>query len=456
VWQSPETKWRSSSSRCLGVSVGQYYHEREKTESRTADYTQAELAEMYREAQEEHRMRKASPFALLGRGRRSYEEDLDARVRATPDEVQDELDFLLADRENATYTPWRSRDWTVAVFREQLCRSFAHVRPEPARRHRWRRWRDNTHGGAQPTEFLCVLRGFETRVTADPAGFRDYYRGSNPWKHQDAEEARTRTGSPPPRRARPGRGPVPAPVPAPAPAPWFRPPQPPPLGPPFGPGSHPPFGPGSYPPFAPGYHPPSYAPPIGPVAPPPPAPLPLHVPPVVPGPAYPPRSYCFGAGPHGIGAAPVPGPAFSPPTCFPNPQPPWNPFHRPLQAGLSPLCGGSVNFAPPPPPAPPIPPVLAPGMPRVPQTVQTFGPTPDFVLSCVSPTGPRDNAPLPGGPAPPVLGGMGPATQAVPLPSPSPVSDTSITELPSTMDEATEKTGKGNGPEAKSREEDMK
>ena len=492
VCQDPETKVRVRGVSCLGIRVDRHEYTPSKSEARTADYTQAELAALHLAAIDAHHARGAAPWACGlpvgrwlhrsggGRGRGSYEHDVDARLRATPLAVREEVMYLLAAREHATYTPWRSRDWTVAVFREQLCHSFARVRPEPARRHRWRRWRDNV--GGQPTEFLVVLRGFESRSTDDPAGFRDYYRESNPWKHHDAAEKRARAGPTPrfPRR-QPPTAPylphVPPPPPG-APRPFpARPPAPPAQVPAPVPG-RPDY---RYPMYAPARGPSEYRPPLyAPTHPRPMAPggLPPHHP--VPPPAAGPRPYHPGAhwtppptGVFGMNPIPPPPPPFAPSPFAPRPYydlpypPVWN--HPPYQPPVTPASARVCELRGPPPPPPP-PPAYPAAFPQTSPGVQTFGAPAPYQWSC---SVARNTCPPPGSaprPGPPV-GGLPPplpngpavilparaAVTPVPPSPPHPTKTPSVPELASAPNvKGVEDSVKLGGPEAKSLEEDMK
>ena len=155
-------------------------YDRSEVQARTCTYfSQAELSNMHLKAMSKyHESRKPRlPF----RGKKTYEADMEARIRKTPLDIQEAISYLLADRESATTTPWRLRDWTVVMMQEQLCNNFTTSEPQVVKRHRFRRWKNNDRG--QSTEFFCIIRGVEKEVCHDAAGFPTFNRFSNPWKH---------------------------------------------------------------------------------------------------------------------------------------------------------------------------------------------------------------------------------------------------------------------------------
>ncbi len=79
--------------------------------------------------------------------------------------------------------------WTVVAMSEIMRNSFTVMEPVEAETHRFRTWKN--HGGGQPIQFLCVLRGDEARVTEEVDN-TTFTRNANPWKHVDRREARMR------------------------------------------------------------------------------------------------------------------------------------------------------------------------------------------------------------------------------------------------------------------------
>lgn len=126
---------------------------------------------------------------LLGGRHKSYERDLDERVRKLPSLVQSELDGLLGDRESATSNRFHRREWTVVMMREQYCYRFASAEYEEVNRKSRRFWKRNNAG--RPVEYFFIIRGAEGKVATDDKGIHKTSLHGNPWRRVDAmEEAR--------------------------------------------------------------------------------------------------------------------------------------------------------------------------------------------------------------------------------------------------------------------------
>lgn len=210
--------------------------------SRTEAYEQQEMGDMtLASVNSYHAANKRGFAARLFRGKpKTYEQDLDERLRRLPVSLQSNLNGLLRNREEATSNRFRRRDWTVAMMREQYRYRFANAAPEPVRKKGglWKKGKDSS----RRVEYLFVIRGAEGRVAADDRGMYQPREFGNPWKRVDEEERQLRERSrdirrfgkgyvqdgwfPPPR----GRSLSPAPnVPGPVPPPLRGPPPPPPF-----------------------------------------------------------------------------------------------------------------------------------------------------------------------------------------------------------------------------------
>lgn len=198
--------------------------------SRTENYEQQELTDMaLSSVNSYHAAHKRSFAARLFRGKpKTYEQDLDERLRKLPVSLQSNLNGLLRNREEATSNRFRRRDWTVVMMREQYRYRFANAAPEPVKKKGFFKGKDSRR-----VEYLFVIRGAEGRVAADDKGLYQPREFGNPWKRVDEEERRLRERSkdirrfgkeyvqggwcPPPR----GRSLSPMPNPAPPPMPRF-------------------------------------------------------------------------------------------------------------------------------------------------------------------------------------------------------------------------------------------
>lgn len=198
--------------------------------SRTEAYEQQELGDMtLASVNSYHAANKRGFAARLFRGKpKTYEQDLDERLRKLPVSLQSNLNGLLRNREEATSNRFRRRDWTVAMMREQYRYRFASAAPEPVKKKGLWKGKDSRR-----VEYLFVIRGAEGRVAADDKGMYQPREFGNPWKRVDEDERQMRERSKDIRRfgkecVRDGWFPRPrgrslSPMPnAPAPAPRFQ------------------------------------------------------------------------------------------------------------------------------------------------------------------------------------------------------------------------------------------
>ncbi|KAG6356425.1 hypothetical protein INS49_015813 [Diaporthe citri] len=160
--------------------------------SRTEAYEQQELSGMtLASVNSYHAANKRGFAARLLRGRpKTYEQDLDERLRKLPVSLQSNLNGLLRNREEATSNRFRRRDWTVAMMREQYRYRFASAAPEPVKKKGLWKGKDSRR-----VEYLFVIRGAEGRVAADDKGMYQPREFGNPWKRVDEEERQLRERS---------------------------------------------------------------------------------------------------------------------------------------------------------------------------------------------------------------------------------------------------------------------
>lgn len=169
-------------------------HDEEKpfVVSRTETYEQQELSDMaLASVNGYHAANKRGFAARLLRGRaKTYEQDLDERLRKLPVSLQSNLNGLLRNREEATSNRFRRRDWTVVMMREQYRYRFANATPEPVKKKGLLKGKD-----PRRVEYLFVIRGAEGRVAADDKGMYQPREFGNPWKRVDEEERQLRERS---------------------------------------------------------------------------------------------------------------------------------------------------------------------------------------------------------------------------------------------------------------------
>lgn len=160
--------------------------------SRTETYEQQELSDMtLASVNSYHAANKRGFAARLFRGKpKSYEQDLDERLRKLPVSLQSNLNGLLRNREEATSNRYRRRDWTVAMMREQYRYRFSNATPEPVKKKGLWKGKDSRR-----VEYLFIIRGAEGRVAADDKGMYQPREFGNPWKRVDEEERQLRERS---------------------------------------------------------------------------------------------------------------------------------------------------------------------------------------------------------------------------------------------------------------------
>ncbi|KAL1852423.1 hypothetical protein Daus18300_012182 [Diaporthe australafricana] len=153
--------------------------------SRTEPYEQDELAGMALASVDGYRAASRRGFAArLLRGRpKTYEQELDERLRRLPMSLQSNLNGLLRNREEASSNRFHRREWTVVMMREQYRYRFANAAPEPVKKKGLWKGKDSKR-----TEYLFVIRGAEGRVATDDKGMYQPHEFGNPWKRVDMEE----------------------------------------------------------------------------------------------------------------------------------------------------------------------------------------------------------------------------------------------------------------------------
>ncbi|KAI3392872.1 hypothetical protein diail_5047 [Diaporthe ilicicola] len=162
-------------------------HEEERpfVVSRTESYEQDELADMtLASVNSHHAATRRGVAARLFRGKpKTYEQELDGRLRKLPVALQSNLNGLLRNREKATSNRFHRREWTVVMMREQYRYRFASAAPEPVKKKGFWKGKDSRR-----VEYLFVIRGAEGRVAADDKGMYQPREFGNPWKKVDEEE----------------------------------------------------------------------------------------------------------------------------------------------------------------------------------------------------------------------------------------------------------------------------
>ncbi|KAH8908502.1 hypothetical protein BR93DRAFT_925618 [Coniochaeta sp. PMI_546] len=157
-------------------------------------YDQNDLVDMYLKSLDKYKSKhkRAWPSRLVRGTARTYEDDIDSRIRKLPQAVQSEICRLLGDREDASSNRYHNRPWTVVMMQEQLHRRFADANPKVIdKRHNVRFWKNP--GKNEPTEYFVIIRGREGRRVPEPMGQTEFKRFENPWHLADAAEARHRT-----------------------------------------------------------------------------------------------------------------------------------------------------------------------------------------------------------------------------------------------------------------------
>lgn len=190
---SHETDHEVTKLTSCGVDIlSTHDEERPFVVSRTESYEQQELSDMtLASVNSYHAAHKRGFAARLFRGKpKTYEQDLDERLRKLPMSLQSELHGLLRNREEATSNRFRRRDWTVAMMREQYRYRFANATPEQVKKKGFWKGKDSRR-----VEYLFVIKGAEGRVATDDKGMHQPREWGNPWKRVDEEDRRLRERS---------------------------------------------------------------------------------------------------------------------------------------------------------------------------------------------------------------------------------------------------------------------
>lgn len=184
----------SASKFCGITTVKEYDSFRGAVSSISELYDQKDLMDMYLKSLDKYKSKhkRAWPSRIIRGTPRSYENDIDSRIRKLPGAVQSEICHLLGDREDASSNRFHNRAWTVVLMQEQLHRRFADASPKVIdKRHKVRFWKNP--GKNEPTEYFVIIRGREGRRVTDPRGQTEFKRFENPWQDADAAEARRKT-----------------------------------------------------------------------------------------------------------------------------------------------------------------------------------------------------------------------------------------------------------------------
>lgn len=189
VFQRP-TKYTRCWAQVLGCTVGKTMATepgRIVVVRPNTHFAQDNLANVLICAREQHQPRS------LVKKPRAYEEDLEYRLRRLDWTVQDELYALLRDRSESASSPFRRREYKLAVLLEVVGGEMTDAAGGGelvGTRNRWwwlggrRRRRRRSHKTTAPhVEYRLVLRGSE--VKANDAGWGGYHRYSQPWREAD-------------------------------------------------------------------------------------------------------------------------------------------------------------------------------------------------------------------------------------------------------------------------------
>ncbi|OIW30202.1 hypothetical protein CONLIGDRAFT_359284 [Coniochaeta ligniaria NRRL 30616] len=195
VYLSSDYNEPISASRFCGIPTVKEYDSFQGSVSSISElYDQKDLMDMYLKSLDKYKSKhkRSWPSRLVRGTARSYEDDIDSRIRKLPNAVQSEICHLLGDREDASSNRFHNRAWTVVMMQEQLHRRFADANPKAIdKRHRVRFWKNP--GKNEPTEYFVVIRGREGRRVTDQKGQTEFKRFENPWHLADAAEARRKT-----------------------------------------------------------------------------------------------------------------------------------------------------------------------------------------------------------------------------------------------------------------------
>lgn len=186
LYLSHETDHEVTKLTSCGIDIlSTHDEERPFVDNRTETYDQQELNEMTLAVVNNYGAANKRGFAgRLLRGKlKTYEQDLDERLRKLPMTLQSNLNGLLRNREEATSNRFRRRDWTVAMMREQYRYRFANATPEQVKKKGLFKGKDSRR-----VEYFFVLKGVDGKVAADDKVLHQPREFDNPWKRVDEEE----------------------------------------------------------------------------------------------------------------------------------------------------------------------------------------------------------------------------------------------------------------------------
>ena len=187
---APGCKPASVNIRFCGIHAFEWSHEGPNIVKTTSElYDQSELQKMHTEALRRHQAKQKGGVFLerfLNRGASNYEQDIDFRIRKYPDQVREEINQLLADRENASSNRFHNRAWKVVLAREQPRHRYSSAAVELGKKHRFGFAKKRQFAGG--VEYLVVIKGEEGRPVEVKGGATSFKRFSNPWAHADATE----------------------------------------------------------------------------------------------------------------------------------------------------------------------------------------------------------------------------------------------------------------------------
>lgn len=169
-----------------GINIlSSHDEERPFVVTRAETHDQQELVDVTLAAVNAYRAATKRGFAarLLRRKPKTYEQDLDERLCKVPMALQSNLNDLLRNREEATSSRFRRRDWTVVMMREQYRYRFANAAPEQVRKKGLLKRKDSRR-----VEYFFIVKGAEGKVAADDKAMHQPREFSNPWKRVDEEE----------------------------------------------------------------------------------------------------------------------------------------------------------------------------------------------------------------------------------------------------------------------------
>lgn len=146
-------------------------------------YTQEELAQLATTAQEAYNSGRSKYWCTKIKHRRSYAQDLSARLFALPGSLSNRLGALLDTRHSATNkSQYARREWKVVYIKlvENPIAGEAAATQDPSK-HRHQNPEKKNDAAMQ--KWLLIVRGQVTRTSED--GFVAFDTSSNPWLKTD-------------------------------------------------------------------------------------------------------------------------------------------------------------------------------------------------------------------------------------------------------------------------------